>query len=90
MGVHWLGFDREAPPEEEAALLDVDPLRPLRQIQRDEDLHALGLQRLIARGVLAFEIGIDRYLDSAASAARRDKVDGGDAASLANEIDGVG
>ena len=70
--------------------VDVDPLRPLRQVERDENLDALGLYRLVAGGVLAFEVGIDRYLDSATSANRRDEVDGGNAASLANEVDGIG
>lgn len=44
-------------------------------------------QLLVRAEVLAFEIGVDRHLQCAASTDRRDEVDGHDPALFADEVD---
>lgn len=61
-------------PEQEPADLNLNPARPLRKHRRHEEFDPLDLRRLILRQVLALQVGVDRHLDVAASANRRDEV----------------
>lgn len=61
-------------PEQEPIHLNLNPTRPLPQHGSHEELDSVDLHRLVLREVLALEVGVDRHLDVAASANRRNKV----------------
>ena len=82
-----LGFDLhvECAPEEKALGIQVNALRDPREPVRDQDLDVVLVLPLIARGVFAAEISVDRHLRLAASTKGRDVVQGHDPALLSDE-----
>ena len=73
-------------PEQEPAHLNLNPARPLREHRRHEEFDPLDLRRLVLRQVLALEVGVDRHLDVAASANRRDEIQRRTATAVADQI----
>jgi hypothetical protein len=87
--VEVFGFHHhvEGLPDEKALRFEVDALGEAIEAERHEDLDAALLNTLVFRGVLAFEVGIDRYLRAAASTNGRDVVDCHTPATVADEFE---
>ncbi len=81
--------DLELLPEEEARRVYLHFLRPGGERRGDVDAQAVLLDGAVAREVLAFEVGVDRHLEGAASAQGRYEVQRDDATALAGQLDGL-
>ena len=80
----------EAPPEEEAVDVHLHAASPLREHRRHQQLDAVQLLRLVLRQILALEVGVDRHLDRAASAYRRDEIQSRAAPALTDQLNRLG
>ena len=73
-------------PHEKPFRFQVDALGEAVEAKGHENLDVALLNALVFRGVLAFEVGIDRYLRAAASTDWWDVIDSHPPAAVANEL----
>ena len=74
-------------PHEKLFGFEVDAVRKAVETEGHEDLNVALLNGLVLGGVLAFEVGIDRYLRTATSTDGRYVIDRHSSAAIADELE---
>ena len=68
---------------------DRDAAHRLSEIRRQQDLHSVQIGRVIVPGILALQVGIDRYLGDPSSGHRREQIQGHGPALAADELQSI-